>query len=85
VWHPDQATHLNQGDVLVAPTTDPGWTPLFMRAAALVTEVGGYLSHGAIVAREYRLPAVVNVSGARTLQDGEVITVDGDTGVIYRG
>jgi pyruvate,water dikinase len=85
VRHPAQAAHLQQGDVLVAPTTDPGWTPLFLRAAALVTEVGGYLSHGAIVAREYGLPAVVNVAGLASLQDGEVITVDGDTGLIYRG
>jgi pyruvate,water dikinase len=84
VQHPAHAAHLQQGDVLVAPTTDPGWTPLFLRASALVTEVGGYLSHGAIVAREYGLPAVVNVAGAATLHDGEVITVDGDTGLIHR-
>jgi pyruvate,water dikinase len=85
IRHPAQAAHLQQGDVLVAPTTDPGWTPLFLRASALVTEVGGYLSHGAIVAREYGLPAVVNVAGVASLHDGEVITVDGDTGLIYRG
>src|SRR5262249_11678090 len=61
--HPDEGRRLQKGEVLVAPTTDPGWTPLFLRASALVLEVGGYLSHGAIVAREYGIPAVVNLPG----------------------
>lgn len=83
--HPDMGGRLAAGEVLVAPSTDPAWTPLFLRAAALVTEVGGYLSHGAIVAREYGVPAVVNVPGAMSaLQDGEQVTVDGDGGQIYR-
>ena len=52
---------MRPGEILITPSTDPGWTPLFLRAAAVVMEVGGYLSHGAIVAREYGLPAVVNI------------------------
>ena len=69
----------------MAPSTDPGWTPLFLRASGLVMEVGGYLSHGAIVAREYGIPAVVNVPGVVTLlRDGEVLTVDGGTGRVGR-
>ena len=65
------------------PSTDPAWTPLFLRASAVVMEVGGYLSHGAIVAREYGLPAVVNVPHALTaVEDGQVLTVDGDTGEV---
>jgi phosphohistidine swiveling domain-containing protein len=86
VHHPGENTKLQPGDVLVAPSTDPGWTPLFLRAKALVMEVGGYLSHGAIVAREYGIPAVVNVPGVmKTLHDGEPLTVDGDEGKVYRG
>ena len=85
ITHPEAGGRLAAGEVLVAPSTDPAWTPLFLRASALVTEVGGYLSHGAIVAREYGIPAVVNVSGVRTaLHDGECVTVDGDSGKVYR-
>jgi rifampicin phosphotransferase len=62
VRHPDEGTRLAPGEILVAPSTDPSWTPLFVRASAVVMETGGYLSHGAIVAREYGLPAVVNMS-----------------------
>lgn len=79
------ADRFNAGDVLIAPSTDPGWTPLFTRAAAIVMEVGGYQSHGAMVAREFGIPAVVNVEGALTLvEEGEVLTVDGDTGTVIR-
>jgi phosphohistidine swiveling domain-containing protein len=85
IRHPGENTRLQAGDVLVAPSTDPGWTPLFLRAEAVVMEVGGYLSHGAIVAREYGIPAVVNVPGVmRSLKDGEPLTVDGDEGKVYR-
>lgn len=74
---------LRQGDVLVARATDPGWTPLFRRASALVLEQGGMLSHGAVVAREYGLPAVVNVPDATSrLKPGEVVTVDGGRGLV---
>jgi pyruvate,water dikinase len=58
---------------------------MFLRAKAVVMEVGGYLSHGAIVAREYGIPAVVNVPGVmKSLKDGEQLTVDGDEGKVYR-
>ena len=53
--------HLEPGDILVAPSTDPGWTPLFLTAGGLVMEMGGANSHGAVVAREYGIPAVVGV------------------------
>ncbi len=86
IRHPSEGGRLQPGDVLVAPSTDPAWTPLFLRAAAIVMEVGGSLSHGAIVAREYGLPAVVNIPGLlRTVRDGELLTVDGDEGKVYRG
>lgn len=83
IRHPKEGTVLRKGEVLIAPSTDPAWTPLFLRASAVVMEVGGYLSHGAIVAREYGIPAVVNVSGAMTLlHDGQMLNVDGDTGKV---
>jgi len=75
------------GDILVARSTDPGWTPLFLTAAGLVLELGSLLSHGAVVAREYQLPAVVNVSGATSvLEDGMDVTIDGDRGrvIVHR-
>lgn len=68
----------------MAPSTDPGWTPLFLKAAALVMEAGGSLSHGAIVAREYGIPAVINVPGVmKVIKDGQTITVDGEEGKIF--
>ena len=74
---------LEPGDILVAPATDPSWTPLFLTAGALIVEEGGPLSHAAIVARELGLPAVLNVAGATALiVDGEEVTVDGSTGRI---
>lgn len=83
--HPDESDKLGPGEILVAPSTDPGWTPLFMRAAAIVMEVGGFHSHGAIVAREFGIPAVVNIPQVLSiLKDGEIITVDGNTGTIVR-
>jgi pyruvate,water dikinase len=60
------------------------WTPLFAIASGVVTEVGGILSHGAIVAREYGIPAVMSIAGAtRSVPDGQTITVDGNRGVVY--
>ena len=71
------------GDVLVAKLTTPAWTPLFARVAAIVTDVGGPLSHGSIVAREYGIPAVLGTGNATQLiQDGQTITVDGDNGMV---
>ncbi len=71
------------GEILVAPFTDPGWTPYFLNAAAIVMDQGGLLSHGAIVAREYGIPAVVNVGPAtRLIKTGDTILVDADHGVV---
>lgn len=81
IRHPSEGHLLRDGEVLVAPSTDPGWTPLFLRASAVVMEVGGYLSHGAIVAREYGIPAVVNLPGLlNSVRDGQRLIVDGDAG-----
>jgi pyruvate,water dikinase len=78
-----EATGLKPGQVLVATTTMPAWTPLFGIAAAIVTETGGPLSHCAIVAREYGIPAVVGAAGAmRAIEPGQIITVDGDRGIV---
>jgi pyruvate,water dikinase len=72
---------LRSGDILVARGVDPGWTPLFLTLGGLVLELGSMLSHAAVVAREYGLPAVVNIEGAtHILEDGMEITVDGDRG-----
>jgi len=85
VQTPEQGIALKPGEVLVAPSTDPAWTPIFLNAAAIVVETGGQLSHGAIVAREYGIPAVVNIPGLfRAIDDGEQIVVDGDRGVVER-
>jgi pyruvate,water dikinase len=71
------------GEILVAPFTDPGWTPLFVHAAGVVTEVGGLLTHGAVVAREYGIPAVVSVAGALDrIRTGQRIRVDGTRGFV---
>ncbi|MFF2842188.1 PEP/pyruvate-binding domain-containing protein [Paenarthrobacter sp. NPDC057981] len=75
--------HLEPGEILVAPSTDPGWTPLFLTAGGLVMEMGGPNSHGAVVAREYGIPAVVGVPDATTrLRTGQLITVDGAAGTV---
>jgi pyruvate,water dikinase len=80
---PTQALSLAEGDILVAPSTDPAWTPLFLKAGGLVMETGGVLSHGAIVAREFGIPAVANLSGVLDrLSDGDLITVDGTRGEV---
>jgi pyruvate,water dikinase len=85
IRHPDEEEALRHGDVLVAPSTDPGWTPLFLRASAIVMESGGFLSHGANVAREFGLPAVVNIPGILAkLTDGDAVTVDGDAARVMR-
>jgi len=81
--HPRWVYVLPNGDVLVAESTWPAWTPLFATAAAVVTDIGGVLSHCAIVAREYRIPAVVGTGEAtKTLHDGQLLEVDGNNGVV---
>jgi rifampicin phosphotransferase len=79
----EEATGVLPGEILVAVTTMPAWTPLFGVAAAVVTETGGPLSHCAIVAREYGIPAVVGAYGAtRAITTGQLVTVDGGTGIV---
>jgi pyruvate,water dikinase len=79
----EEATCVLPGEILVAVTTMPAWTPLFGTAAAVVTETGGRLSHCAIVAREYGIPAVVGAYGAtRAITTGQRVTVDGGTGIL---
>jgi pyruvate,water dikinase len=78
--------HLEPGEILVAPSTDPGWTPLFLTAGGLVMEMGGANSHGAMVAREYGIPAVVGVPDATSkIATGDTITVDGAAGTVLIG
>ena len=83
---PSQGGQLEDGDVLVAPTTNPDWVPTMRRAAAVVTETGGMTCHAAIVSRELRVPCIVGARRATTLlREGEVVTVDGRRGVIFAG
>ena len=85
VQGPAEFGRLRSGEVLVAPYTNPAWTPLFQRAVAVVVDTGGPASHAAIVAREYGIPAVMGtVAGTRTLRDGEMIRVDGSQGAVFR-
>ncbi|PSK96259.1 pyruvate,water dikinase [Murinocardiopsis flavida] len=75
--------HLEPGEILVCPSTDPGWTPLFLTAGGLVMEMGGANSHGAVVAREYGIPAVVGVAHATgRVESGDEVTVDGTSGAV---
>ncbi len=81
--HATADQHVRSGEVLVAPFTDPGWTPYFLPAVGIVTDLGGLLSHGSIIAREYGIPAVVNVHHAtQVIKTGQMIEVDGDLGVV---
>jgi pyruvate,water dikinase len=80
---PQDFGQMRPGDVLVAGTTTPAWTPLFAMASAVVTDIGGPLSHGSIVAREYAIPAVMGTGVAtKRIQSGQEITVDGSEGVV---
>lgn len=81
----EEAAALQSGEILVAPYANPAWTPLFHLAAGLVLEEGGLLSHSAVVAREYGVPAVLQVKGATTvLRTGDVLTIDGTRGTVTR-
>ena len=74
---------VHSGEILVVPRTDPGWTPIFSKIGGLITETGGILSHGAVVSREYGIPAVTNITNARKLlKNGQVITLNGFNGEI---
>jgi pyruvate,water dikinase len=78
---PEEFHRLEPGEILVAPITNPVWTPLFAIAGGVITEVGGILSHGAIVAREYGIPAVMSIPHAtQRVPDGQMLTVDGNRG-----
>jgi phosphoenolpyruvate synthase/pyruvate phosphate dikinase len=80
---PEDFDQMRPGDILVAKFTTPAWTPLFARAAAVVTDIGGQLSHGSIVAREYGIPAVMGTGVAtKRIQSGQTISVDGGTGEV---
>jgi rifampicin phosphotransferase len=80
---PEDFSRMEPGTVLVCPTTTPAWTPLFSQARGLVTDVGGILAHGSIVAREYGIPAVLGTGIATTrIRSGQTILVDGDAGTV---
>lgn len=80
---PAQAADFRPGEVLVVAAADTGWAPLFLAASGVVTELGGPLSHAAIILREYAVPAVVNVTGAtQTLKTGDIVRLDGDEGTV---
>jgi rifampicin phosphotransferase len=83
VIHDPATAHIEPGDILVAATTDPGWTPLFLTAGALVTETGAVMAHGPTVAREYGIPAVICVPGAtQKISTGQIISVDAGAGTV---
>jgi pyruvate,water dikinase len=83
VVHNPHEADLQPGDILVCHGTDPAWTPLFLVAGGLVMEVGGMMTHGAVVAREYGIPAVVGVHDAtRRLRTRQRVRVDGSQGVV---
>jgi len=81
---PEEAGDPGDGYILVCPSTDPNWTPLFAKAAGLVIECGGMLSHGAVVAREMGIPAIICDGATRLLEDGETVKIDGDHGNLLR-
>jgi pyruvate,water dikinase len=83
IHDPADATDLEPGEILVAPMTDPGWTPLFSSAEAVVVDVGATMSHAAIVSRELGIPCVLGVPNASVrIPDGALLTVDGTAGTV---
>jgi pyruvate,water dikinase len=83
IAHETEFHRIRPGDVLVCPITSPVWSVLFASVGALVTDSGGILSHSAIIAREYGIPAVVATgNGTALLQDGQIVTVDGAAGIV---
>ena len=83
IFNPAVDANLNPGEILVAPFTDPAWTPLFLTAGAAVVEVGSYLSHAGTVAREFGMPCVVDVNDCtRSIKTGDLIKVDGSKGMV---
>ena len=83
ILSPRDFDKMRPGTILVCPATTPAWTQLFPQATALVTDIGGILAHGSIVAREYGIPAVLGlVDATERIKDGQTITVDGDKGFV---
>jgi pyruvate,water dikinase len=83
ILDPSADLALRPGEILVAPYTDPAWTPLFLTAGAAVVEVGSYLSHAGTVAREFGMPCVVDVADCtRRIRTGDEVEVDGDRGLV---
>jgi pyruvate,water dikinase len=83
VTDPEQLHDVQRGDILVCRVTAPSWAPVFSRLGAAVSDVGGIMAHTAIVSREYGLPAVVGTGyGTQTIKTGQMIEVDGDTGIV---
>ena len=83
ILSPSDFDRMRPGTILVCPTTTPAWTQLFPQAIGLVTDIGGILAHGSIVAREYGIPAVLGLKDAtERIRDGETLTVDGDSGSV---
>jgi pyruvate,water dikinase len=76
---------VQRGDILIAPATDPAWTPVFAQIAGLVVERGGVLSHSAVIAREYHVPAVAGITNiVAEIREGELIEVDASRGIVSR-
>ena len=85
VFDPNEVTDLGNDAILVCPSTDPGWTPLFVHAKGLIVERGGVLSHGAIVARDFGIPAVVLEAATQRISEGEWVDLDADRGMVLLG
>lgn len=84
IYLPSEFHKFKEGEILVTRTTNPAWVPLFNLAKGIVTDYGGALSHCAILAREFNIPAVVGTEYAtRLIKNGQPITIDGDHGVVY--
>lgn len=85
ITHPNQIGRLNTGDIMLAPSTDPSWLGLFLKAGGVIVETGGYLSHSAIVARELGIPTIVNIPGImEQINDGDVVRIDGEKAQLVR-
>ena len=79
----EEVPEVQAGEIIIVPRTDPGWTPVFSKIGGLITETGGILSHGAVVSREFGIPAVTNVRNAcKIFKTGQKVTVDGNKGVV---
>ena len=81
--HPEESYKLNKGDILITKATNPSWTPLFLKIGGLITEMGGPISHGSVIAREYGIPAIAGIREATSrFKDGELIRLNGETGTV---